>query len=314
MSDYRNRLPQLSGDIYLTDAGLETDLIFNRGIAIREFAAHTLLSEKRGRDALASYFRDFLSLANRHDAGFILDTPTWKAHSHWAGDLGATDCELRDANTEAVEFVSTIRQEFSVNNKPIVINGVIGPKGDAYAPADRISVQEAENYHAKQLAWLVGTEIDMLTGMTFTQSDEAVGIVRAAQNVGLPIVISFTVETNGCLPTGQSLGAAIQSVDRQTGSGAAYYMVNCAHPDHFADQFKGHEWSRRIRGIRCNASRLSHRELDACAVLDAGDPDELAEQYKLLVTNLPWLNVFGGCCGSDLRHIAKIIKVLGTNR
>lgn len=310
MSIYRNELPQLSGDLFLTDAGLETDLIFNHGIDIRQFASHTLLPDPHGREALANYFQAFLSLANEYNAGFVLDSQTWKAHPHWAEDLAETEQELRQANKDSVAFIAKLRDEFSGNSKPIVLSGTIGPRGDAYAPEALLAAKEAEAYHANQIGWLAETEVDMVTAFTLTQSDEAIGIVRAAQSVGLPVVVSFTVETDGALPTGQPLNEAIESVDDATEAAAAYYMVNCAHPDHFFDVLNDSAWSRRIRGLRCNASRLSHAELDECEVLDDGDPEELARQYKAIVSTMPWLNVFGGCCGSDLRHVAEIARAV----
>ncbi|MDH5762148.1 MAG: homocysteine S-methyltransferase family protein [Nitrospinota bacterium] len=310
MSKYRNQLPQLSGDLFLTDAGLETDLIFNHGIEIREFAAHTLLPDPKGREAIANYLRGFLSLANQYDSGLILDSQTWKAHLHWAKDLKATEQELHQANKDSVAFIAELRHEFAVNKNPIVLNGVIGPRGDAYAPEARLAAKEAEEYHAKQIGWLAETEVDMITAMTFTQSDEAIGLVRAACSAGLPVVVSFTVETDGRLPTGQPLKEAIGAVDEATEGATAYFMVNCAHPDHFSNVLEDSPWARRIRGLRCNASRLSHEELDNCEVLDDGDPEELASQYKTITTQMPWLNVFGGCCGSDLRHVTQIVKAV----
>ncbi len=306
MRRYREDLPQLSGDLYLTDAGIETDLIFNHGIEIREFAAHTLLPDPVGREAMADYFRGFLALANEYDAGYILDSQTWKAHMHWAGDLGEDEAFLHRVNEESIAFMSSLREEFSGNKKPIVLNAAIGPQGDAYAPEVEVATEQAEEYHAKQLGWLAATDVDMITALTFTQSDEAIGVVRAARNVGLPAVVSFTVETDGRLPTGQPLGEAIRAVDEATDAAVAYFMVNCAHPDHFFHVLDDSDWARRIHGVRCNASRLSHAELDECEVLDPGDPDELAAQYKSLTGSMPWLNVFGGCCGSDLRHVRKI--------
>ncbi|MFQ5773445.1 MAG: homocysteine S-methyltransferase family protein [Kiloniellaceae bacterium] len=310
MATYRNQLPQLSGDFFLTDAGIETDLIFNHGIEIREFAAHTLLPESKGRDALAHYFRGFLSLAREKDAGFIFDSQTWKAHMHWAKDLGATDEELKEANRDAIAFIAGLRDEFSGNAKPIVLNGLVGPRGDAYAPEAVVAPHEAEAYHSKQIGWLAKTEVDMVTALTFTQSGEAIGIVRAARAADLPVVVSFTVETDGNLPTGQPLKDAIVAVDEATESGAAYFMVNCAHPDHFTHVLEDGDWSRRIRGIRCNASRKSHAELDESETLDDGSPVELGSQYKAIREKMPWLNVFGGCCGSDLRHVTEIAHAL----
>ena len=259
---------------------------------------------------MARYFRHFLSLALETQAGFILDSQTWKAHMHWAEDLGATEDELRHSNQNSVEFIAGLRDEFEENTKPIVLNGLIGPRGDAYAPEVEVSAQEAEEYHAKQIGWLAGTDIDMVTALTFTQSDEAIGVVRAANKVGLPIAVSFTVETDGNLPTQQPLNEAIDAVDKATGAGAAYFMVNCAHPDHFSNVLENAEWARRIRSIRCNASRKSHAELDQSETLDDGDPIEFGDQYRAIKAKMPWLNIFGGCCGSDLRYVTQIARTL----
>jgi homocysteine S-methyltransferase len=310
MAQYRDALPQLSGDLYLTDAGLETDIIFNHGVDIPEFAAHTLLPDPKGRETLADYLRGFLSLAGATGTGLVLDSQTWKAHMHWAKDLGASEDDLRQVNHDAIAFISELRDEFSSNAKPIVLNAAIGPRGDAYAPEEAVAADEAERYHSKQIGWLAETEVDMITALTFTQSDEAIGVVRAAKAAGLPIVVSFTVETDGKLPTGQPLAAAIQSVDDATYRAAAYFMVNCAHPDHFFHVLGDEAWARRIRGIRCNASRMSHAELDNSEVLDDGNPVELGEQYRAIKDRMPWLSVFGGCCGSDLRHVTQIAKAL----
>ncbi len=310
MALYRDALPQLSGDLFLMDAGLETDIIFNHGVDIPEFAAHTLLPDPKGREVLATYLRGFLGLANTTGAGLILDSQTWKAHMHWAKDLGASEEDLRQANHDSVAFISDLRNEFSANEKPILLSGLIGPRGDAYAPEEAVAADESERYHAKQIGWLAETDVDMVTALTFTQSDEAIGVVRAAKKAGLPIVVSFTVETDGKLPTGQPLGEAIRAVDDATDRAAAYFMVNCAHPDHFFHVLDDETLTRRIRGFRCNASRKSHAELDQSEVLDDGDPVELGEQYRAIKERLSWLNVFGGCCGSDLRHVKQITKAL----
>ncbi|NIM68869.1 MAG: homocysteine S-methyltransferase [Xanthomonadales bacterium] len=310
MAAHRHGLPQLDGTFFLTDAGIETDLIFNHGLEIREFAAHTLLPDPAGREAVANYLRGFLALARDMDAGFILDSQTWKAHMHWARDLGATEAELQRANMDAVDFIAGLRDAFAENRHPIVLNGVMGPRGDAYAPEAAVAADAAQAYHAQQIAWLAATEVDMVTALTFTQAAEAIGLVRAAQAADLPAVVSFTVETDGRLPDGQPLGEAIEAVDEATDAAAAYFMINCAHPDHFSHALGDHDWARRIRGLRCNASRLSHAELDECEVLDDGDPRELGSQYAGLMRRMPWLNVLGGCCGSDLRHVREIARAV----
>lgn len=310
MPRYRNALPQLSGDTYLTDAGVETDLMFNHNIEIREFAAFTLLPSPGGRAALTRYFEGFLALAKEQSAGFILDSVTWKAHGHWAKSLGMTTAELRAANEDAIRFIADLRDRFAGNAKPIVLNAVVGPRGDAYRPEVTIGTDEAQQYFAEQLGWLAATEADMISAITFNQASEAAGLVRATRAVGMPVVVSFTVETNGALPTGQSVADAIAQVDAATGNYPAYYMINCAHPDHFVGALPDEGWTRRIRGIRANASRKSHAELDASTSLDAGNAEELAGQYCQLAKRMSWLNVFGGCCGTDLRHVTAIARGL----
>ncbi len=310
MPDYRTHLPQLDGGLFVTDGGCETDLIFNHGIEIREFAAHTLLDDAVGREALSDYYRGFLTLARENNAGMVLDCPTWKAHPYWAHDLETTEEELARANHDTVTFAAGLRAEFADNTGPIVLNALIGPRGDAYAPTAEVAADEARAYHATQLGWLATTDVDMITALTFTQSAEAIGVTRAAQEVGLPIVVSFTVETDGTLPTGEPLGHAIEAVDHATDEGPAYFMVNCAHPDHVVDVLHAEPWSARIRGLRCNASRLSHAELDDAEVLDDGDPESFAQGYLDLRRRLPNLTVVGGCCGSDLRHVTEVVRVI----
>lgn len=314
MTVNRNALPQLQAGLFLADGGIETDFIFNRGIEIPEFAAHTLLSAPHTRASVAEYFRRFLDLARRQRTGFILDSQTWKAHTHWSGALGAGVEDLRRANHDSIAFIAELRDEYADNERPIVLNGIIGPTSDAYAPETLISAEEAERYHGQQIGWLAETAVDMVTATTFPHADEAVGLVRAANAAGLPVVVSFTVETDGRLPTGVTLAEAIRRVDEATNEAPAYFMVNCAHPDHFFDQLDGSDWTRRVRGVRCNASRLSHAELDACEVLDSGNPAEFGRQYLELLQRMPWLSVLGGCCGSDLRHIEQIARLASVGR
>ena len=305
MTQYRSGLPQLSGGIFLNDAGLETDLIFNHGIEIPEFAAHTLLPNPITREKLTAYFHEFIDLAASRNIGLILDAPTWKAHGHWKKDLNTTLEDLKQANYDAVSLIQALKDNASPNMQ-IVLNGITGPCGDAYAPEDLTSVEDSTKYHSTQIGWLAETSVDMVTALTFTQSKEAAGYAIAAAKFDMPCVISFTVETDGKLPTSQSLKDAIEFVDEASNGYPSYYMINCAHPDHFSHVLNDSSWTRRVKGLRCNASRQSHAELDTCEVLDDGDPVELGIQYRELLNKMPWLNVFGGCCGSDIRHVREI--------
>ncbi|WP_300391545.1 homocysteine S-methyltransferase family protein [Henriciella sp.] len=310
MSCLKNRLPNQSDRIFLTDGGLETDMIFNKGFELPAFASHTLLASATGRRALRAYFVSHLELAAEVGAGFILDTATWRAQREFADALKTSPGALREANEQAAAFAARLRSDYDNAASPVLVNGVVGPCGDGYAP-DRIPTrEEAEAYHGEQIRWLADAGVDFVSAITFTNTPEAVGFVRAAQGVDVPAVVSFTVETDGRLPSGQALDEAIDQVDAETGAAPVYFMINCAHPTHILPALDGGDWQQRLYGVRCNASKLSHAELDACAELDCGNPVELAEDYLRLLDVLPHANVFGGCCGSDLRHIQAIASQL----
>ena len=307
MPRYRNALPQLGDATFLTDGGLETTLVFHEGLDLPCFAAFTLLAEPGGRERLERYFAPYLATAKAREVGFVLDTPTWRANTDWAAKLGYSAEELARLNREAVQFCARLREAQVAAAPPIVINGVLGPRGDGYKADDRMTAAEAERYHAAQVEVFARTEADMVSAVTMTYPEEAIGIARAARANGMPVVISFTVETDGRLPSGDALGRAIEQVDEATAGAPAYYMINCAHPSHFEDALaRGSAWLDRVRGIRANASRMSHAELDAATELDDGDPVELAAQYRQLRQRLGRFSVMGGCCGTDHRHIAAI--------
>ena len=301
-------LPQLDR-LFLTDGGIETDFIFNRGFELPCNSAVTLLRTAERRRALEAYYRPYLELAERLGTGFVLESASWRASPDWADDLGMTQEELDECNRAAIAVLLELRDEYGGAGSPIVVSGCIGPRGDGYDPGRIMPVDEAESYHSRQASVLAAAGADMLAAITMTNVNEATGIVRAARTLGVPVAISFTVETDGRLPTGDSLAEAINAVDSATGDYASYFMINCAHPTHFAPVLeRGGAWTSRVRGLRANASRCSHAELDAMTELDAGDPAELGELYRALRERLPNLTVLGGCCGTDLRHLTAIAE------
>jgi S-methylmethionine-dependent homocysteine/selenocysteine methylase len=299
-SKYRARLPQLDGGVFLTDGGIETVLIFHEGLDLPAFAAFDLLKDRSGTDALRDYYMPYLSLARERGLGFVLESPTWRASPRWAGELGYDGGELDQLNRRAIALMEELRAEHETADMPVVISGCIGPQDDGYQPNALLSAEEARAYHSVQIATLADTAADMVTAMTLTYADEAAGLTRAAVEHSMPVVIGFTLETDGRLPSGQPLGEAIEQVDGETGGAPEYYMLNCAHPTHVAS---GHE---RVRALRANASKLSHEELDEAEELDEGDPGELAAGYVGLSSKLPRLSVLGGCCGTDHRHVEAI--------
>lgn len=306
MSKYRQDLPQLGSRLFLTDAGIETTLIFQDGLDLPYFAAFHRLADTDGRAALDRYFRRHAGIALQQGTGFILESATWRASSDWGGLLGYDRDSLAGANREAIRMLADIRRELETPQTPMVISGCVGPRGDGYDPGALMSPEEAEAYHAEQIRTFAETEADLVTAITMTNCSEAIGVTRAAQSAGMPVVISFTVETDGRLPTGQPLREAIADVDAATDGGPAYFMINCAHPSHFEAILDGGKWIERLRGIRANASKRSHAELDEAEDLDDGDPHELGAEYADLRRRHPWINVLGGCCGTDHRHIERI--------
>lgn len=304
-------LPQLSAPLTVTDGGLETTLVYQYGIDLPDFAAFPLLDTDAGRAALAAYYEPYLALGRRLDVAVIVDTPTWRANLDWAARLGYDAIRLTAVNRHAVEFVRELATSGPDGPVEHVVDGVIGPRGDGYVMGEAMSASEAAAYHGPQARAFAEAGAAMMTGVTMTYVDEAIGVTRAASSVGLPVVISFTVETDGTLPSGEALGEAIARVDDATDATPAYYMVNCAHPTHFADQLvPGAGWLRRVKGIRANASRCSHAELDAATELDRGDVADLARWYRRLQSLLPDLRVVGGCCGTDHEHVTAIAEAL----
>jgi S-methylmethionine-dependent homocysteine/selenocysteine methylase len=306
MSRYRGQLPQLDQRMFLTDSGLETTLIFHDGYDLPHFAAFVLLDDEKGRERLDRYFREHAQVAAGVGAGVVLESVTWRASPDWAELLGLSSDQLADANRAAIDQLDRLRAGMG-DDRAVVVSGCIGPRGDGYDGTARMDAHDAEEYHAVQVRTFADSPADMVHAMTITYPDEAIGIVEAARHAGIPVAVSFTVETDGRLPDGAPLGEAIQRVDEGTDGSAAYFGVNCAHPTHLDGALDGGApWAPRLRGLRANASRKSHAELDEAESLDDGDPDELGREYVELRREMPGLTVLGGCCGTDVRHVRSI--------
>ena len=308
MAKYRQNLPQLSDRTFLSDGGMETTLIFHEGLDLPHFASFTLMATPEGRARLKEYYVRYLTIARQQRTGFILDTPTWRANPDWGEKLGYGPDALRGVNEASIDLLLELRREFETAQTPCVISGAIGPRGDGYK-AGNMDAGEAEAYHAAQVASFARTEADMVAAYTLTNFNEAIGIARAAKAHAMPCMISFTVETDGRLATGETLREAIETVDRETGAYPLYYMINCAHPAHFTQALQaGEAWVERVHGVKANASTKSHQELDESTELDAGDPADLGRRYQALRSRFPTMRILGGCCGTDHRHIAAICE------
>lgn len=288
-------LPQPGGPFFLTDSGLETDLVFHHGVDLPAFAAFPML-ETPQEQLLADYVAAHGAVASEHGLPIIIETPTWRANADWGAQLGYDAKALDRVNRRAVALGRQSAPE-------ALVSGCLGPRGDGYVVGEAMAADQAMAYHRPQIRSLAEGGAHLVSALTLSYADEAVGIALAAREVGVPAVISFTVEVDGRLPDGTGLEAAVRAVDAATDGSPAYYMVNCAHPEHVAAA--GATWGQRLLGLRANASRMSHAELDESEVLDDGDPAELAAQ---LVGS--GATVLGGCCGTDLRHIQALAGAL----
>ncbi|HYC46496.1 MAG TPA: homocysteine S-methyltransferase family protein [Burkholderiales bacterium] len=311
MARYRNALPQLGDKLFVTDGGIETTLMFHERIDLPYFAAFDVLNRPGGWMTLCRYYEQYAQLARDYELGLVLDSPTWRASADWGARLGYDAVQLADANRRSIQMLVQLRRALETPHTPMVVSGALGPRGDGYIVDRRMSARQAYGYHAAQVAAFAAADADMVAAYTINYADEAIGIVNAAYKHAMPVAISFTVETDGRLPSGETLAQAIDATDSETDGYAAYYMINCAHPTHFEHVLRDDAawaWTARLRGVRANASTRSHAQLDAATDLDMGDPEKLARQYEALREVVPGLTVVGGCCGTDRRHIERIAR------
>ncbi len=309
MPKYRSDLPQLTMSTFMTDGGLETDLIFNKGIELPEFAAFDLLKSSDGKQILKNYYHEYLVVAKKKCRGFVLEAPTYRANPDWVVKIGYSLDDLQNIHNSAIKELEDLREIFEDDKFKVPISVCIGPRGDGYVPSNIMTIEQAEEYHSSQIKVVSNTNADLVSALTINYNEEAIGIVNAAKKHHIPVVISYTVETDGNLPSGQSLKDAIISIDKVTNNYVSYFMINCAHPEHFKDILNPTEsWTKRIKGLRANASNKSHAELDESEILDIGDKEELANDYCDLRNELPSLNIIGGCCGTDSTHLESICE------
>lgn len=306
MTHSQPRLPHQTDDIFLTDGGTETWLMYKRGFKLREFSAFHLLNDPRSTAALREYYTAFAETAVRLGTPFIFDSLTYRASRDWGALLGYSAEGLAEMNHKCLNFYRECAVAAGLAAQNTVISGCIGPKGDAYKTNQGLTAERAEAYHKEQIETFKAAGADIVTALTLNTTHEAIGIARAAAKAGLPSVIAFTIEKDRKLRSGETLRQAIEAVDAATSNAPAYYMINCSHPVDFGPALANEPWANRIRGLRANASSLDHGTLCQLGHLEEGDPDELAKQYVDIRAAHPKMNVFGGCCGTDYVHVEKI--------
>ncbi|WP_163132365.1 homocysteine S-methyltransferase family protein [Agarivorans sp. Alg241-V36] len=300
--------PHHRNKLFACYTGLETELVYRRGFNLPGFAAYPLLATPSDKLLLGDYYKQLIQLASELGVGCILDSVSWTANRDRAAALGITVEQLKQFNIEAIEFIAGIKRQNP--DVPIVLSAQVGPRDDGYAPSHLMNVHQAFDYHSEQIAVCASTEVDLISAFTICYPEEAIGIVKAAKKYTMPVAVAFTLETDGRLPTGMSLQKAIAMVDAQTDSAVLYYLINCAHPSHFSHILDGGAWMQRLRGLVVNASCCSHQTLEQATELDEGNPAELGKQVAELHRSYPQLNILGGCCGTDMRHMRSIFEAV----
>ncbi len=310
MANSEAPFPQLSGAVFLTDSGIETDLIYNHGIDLPDFAPFPLLETVEGRATLEQYFREHLDVASERGMGVVFETPTWRASPDWGTRLGYDLSKLAALNSEAVALLRELRDEAGTD-RPFIISGTVGPRHDGYDPDAVMSIDEAADYHSWQVGVLATSGVDVVSAFTIDYVEEGVGIARAAAGAHVPCVISFTTDDQGALPDGTSVARAIERIDLEAVTPPAYYMLNCTHPQHVTGMLTGAgAWRERIRGIRANASPLGLVEPPEGQPLDPGDVAEFASAMQQVNELAPSITILGGCCGTDVRHVRAVADAM----
>ncbi len=291
---------------YVSDGGLETDLIFNRGVDLPEFASFPLVEDEAGRAHLRAYYDQYAEIARGAGTGLTLESPTWRASRDWGTKVGYDAAALDRVNRAAIALLQDLRASYA-DVVDVRIIGAVGPRGDGYVAEQAMTSEQAMAFHLPQVEAFAGSGVDAVGAYTMTTAAEGLGIARAARSVGLPVLIGFTVETDGRLPDGTTLREAVARLEAE--EVADGFIVNCAHPTHIAPGLQDGDWLNRIVQVNPNASTLSHAELDDAEELDRGDLALLTSTYDGLRAKLPNLAIVGGCCGTDASHVAAMFGV-----
>jgi S-methylmethionine-dependent homocysteine/selenocysteine methylase len=294
--------------------GFETWLQYVDGFTLRHFCGFELLNDARGLSCLKDYHRKVVEAAIANGFGVINEGLHYRASRDWGELTGFSREALEEINIRGIEFYKAFAREYASPETPMIVGGVIGPRGDAYNVGRTPGAAEAEDYHSEQILTFRKAGADLVTALTFSSVEEAIGLARAAKSAGLPVVISFIVARGGRLKGGETIEDAISRVDAASGDTPAYYMINCTHPTEFEPGLTEGRWNGRLGGFMPNAVAMETLDLCKLGHLEDGDPEELGGQMATLARRFPQVNVWGGCCGTDSRHIGRITRQVGDVR
>lgn len=297
--------PEQQPDVlYLTEGGQETELMYKHGHELPEFAMYPLLDDPKAVADLTDMYTRYLEVAATHGFVALMGGLDYRASPDWASKIGISAAGLADYQLRSIQFLRDMAQPFERDIPRVLIAGVIGPRGDAYGRDHTITADEAEEYHGVQVSTLREAGVDLVSAMTFNNIPEAIGVARAVAAAGLPLSMSFMVDSSGRLTTGPTLQEAVETVDAQAGDARPdFYGINCSHPVELQPALTSGPWLERVRSLRPNASPAEKQALCQIGHLEAGDPKALAAQMQALSVRLPHVDIWGGCCGTWDDHL-----------
>ena len=298
-------------DTILMEGALGERLKREYGLAFDDHVAMAgLIYQEKGAQALSCLWKQYMQIAQRYRLPFLATTPTRRANRQRVELSGFLDSILADN----VAFLRGIQKESGIE---MYVGGLMGCKGDAYTGAGALREEEALAFHQWQAQQFARAEADFLYAGIMPALPEAAGMARAMEATGLPYIISFTIEANGCLIDGTPIAEAIAYIDEVTRKNPVCYMTNCVHPSIVCRALlrpvnRSHRVRKRFLGIQANTSPLSYAELDGSADLKCSEPEEFAEEMLKLRRIHP-IKIWGGCCGTDNRHMECLAKELDRN-
>lgn len=266
-----------------------------------------LIYNQRYAAVLEQVYRSYVDTAVTAGMPVVVGTATWRANRERVRASAFAD---RAVNQDNVRFLKNIRDSYADAGISILIEGDIGPRGDAYKPQQALDIDSARSFHAWQIEALASSQADYLQASTLPALSEAIGIALAMAETGLPYAISFVVEKSGCLLDGTRLQDAIAKIDDAVGDDSARYSINCVHPTILLQALdRNPVIAGRIISFCGNTSDLSTAELDGMEELQTEEPEKFAFANQQLLQAHD-IRIVGGCCGSGPEHISEIAAIL----
>ena len=300
---------QRPGRYYLTEGGQETEIMYRHGHDLPEFAMFALLDRPEARDDLRAMFTRYLETAAVNGFVPLMGGVDYRLSPDWGQLIGYSPAVLQDMQLRAIDLLREVARPFRAQVPEILFAGIVGPRGDAYQLNRDITEAEAEDYHSAQVGWLKMAGVDLVSALTFNNVPEAVGLSRAAARAGLPVSVSFTLDSTHRLRSGPSLREAIEAADAALGADRPdFYGVNCSHPYEFLPALEPGDWVLRLRALRPNAAMMDKISLCSLGHLEEGDWHELGHLMGDLARRYPHLDVWGGCCGTWDKHLNEIAR------